>query len=216
MWTGEIQKETESKWLSRILWPDEIQMEAEPKLLPGILWTDETHCTLNSGVSECNVPGGLGFDVQGTASGGRGSTCREPRLEGLGSKCSELYLQGLRSTYSELEFDRSENIRQGQGVSERMFEFQMTNEILQRLTKNNDAAERATATKWTWGGTCGETTPRWTHAVTMWDLYVGKKGQGRPRLRWSDMFAKYAEKQWSMTAKNRVLWKELEKVMVSR
>ncbi|KAJ4428367.1 hypothetical protein ANN_24386 [Periplaneta americana] len=49
----------------------------------------------------------------------------------------------------------------------------------------------------------------------MWDPYVGKRGQGRPRLRWSDMFDKEEGKQWSRTAKNRVLWKELGKVMFS-
>ncbi|KAJ4442495.1 hypothetical protein ANN_04081 [Periplaneta americana] len=94
---------------------------------------------------------------------------------------------------------------------------QNDNEILQRLTNTTDAAERATATKWTWVG--GEHVARlhqtrWTHAVTMWDLYVGKRGQGRPRLRWSDMFTKEVRKQWSRTAKNRVLWKELEKIIV--
>ncbi|KAJ4446472.1 hypothetical protein ANN_13168 [Periplaneta americana] len=42
-----------------------------------------------------------------------------------------------------------------------------------------------------------------------------KRGQGRPRLRWSDMFTREAGKQWSRTAKNRVLWKELGKVIIT-
>ncbi|XP_069705586.1 uncharacterized protein [Periplaneta americana] len=50
----------------------------------------------------------------------------------------------------------------------------------------------------------------------MWDPYVGKRGQGRPRLRWSDMFTREAGKQWSRTAKNRVLWRELGKIIVNR
>ncbi|KAJ4427534.1 hypothetical protein ANN_25182 [Periplaneta americana] len=62
------------------------------------------------------------------------------------------------------------------------------------------------------GGTCGETTTEkmdpCSHDV---GPYVGKRGQGRPRLRWSDMFTREAGKQWSRTAKNRVLWKELGK-----
>ncbi|KAJ4428066.1 hypothetical protein ANN_24080 [Periplaneta americana] len=57
---------------------------------------------------------------------------------------------------------------------------------------------------------------KWTHAVTIWDPYVGKRGQGRPRLRWSDMCTKEEGKQWSRTAKNRVLWKELGKLIVNR
>ncbi|KAJ4437189.1 hypothetical protein ANN_17324 [Periplaneta americana] len=93
------------------------------------------------------------------------------------------------------------------------------NETLQRLTNTTVAAERATGTKWTWGrrGHVARLHQiRWTHAVTMWDSYVGKRGQGRPRLRWSDKFTKEAGKQWSRTAKNRVLWKELGKVIVNR
>ncbi|KAJ4428492.1 hypothetical protein ANN_24529 [Periplaneta americana] len=72
----------------------------------------------------------------------------------------------------------------------------MTNETLQRLTNTTDAEERATATKWTWGRHVARLhQTRWTRAITMWDPYVGKRGQGRPRLRWSDMFTKEAGKQ---------------------
>ncbi|KAJ4449935.1 hypothetical protein ANN_01342 [Periplaneta americana] len=88
----------------------------------------------------------------------------------------------------------------------------MTNETLQRLTNTTDVAERATATNWTWEGDMWRDQKRWIHAVTMWNPYVGKRGQGILRFRWSDMFAREAGKQWSRTAKNRVLWKELGKI----
>ena len=85
-----------------------------------------------------------------------------------------------------------------------------TNETLQKLANIPDAAERAMRTKWKWGGHVARLhQARWTHVTTMWDPYTGKRGQGRPRLRWSDMFRKLVGKQWSTKAKDRTLWKEL-------
>ncbi|KAJ4440128.1 hypothetical protein ANN_08266 [Periplaneta americana] len=56
---------------------------------------------------------------------------------------------------------------------------------------------------------------KWAHAVTIWDPYVGKRGQEDHGSDGLTCFIKEAGKQWSRTAKNRVLWKELGMVIRS-
>ena len=88
----------------------------------------------------------------------------------------------------------------------------MTNETLQKLTDTSDAIEWARTMKWKWGGHVARLhQSRWTYAATMWDPYIGKRGQGRPRLRWADVFRKTTDKLWTRKAKDRKLWKELGK-----
>ncbi|PSN38170.1 hypothetical protein C0J52_14550 [Blattella germanica] len=66
--------------------------------------------------------------------------------------------------------------------------------------------------KWKWGVHVARLQPeRWAHAATIWDPYTGKRGRGRPRRRWADMFIAGAGKQWTRLARDRKKWKELEK-----
>ena len=58
------------------------------------------------------------------------------------------------------------------------------NEKLHSLSSNTDVLERATKLKYKWGGHVARLHPEtWAHVATMWDLYMGKRGQGRPRRR---------------------------------
>ncbi|KAJ4431931.1 hypothetical protein ANN_20539 [Periplaneta americana] len=71
-----------------------------------------------------------------------------------------------------------------------------------------DAAERATATKWTWGDMWRDYVRRDGPIQSRWDPYVGKRGQGRPRLRWSDMFTKEMAPNFSteIPPPTRLIW----------
>lgn len=88
----------------------------------------------------------------------------------------------------------------------------ISNDTLRSLSSDADALERAMKLKWKWGGHVARLQPeRWAHAATIWDPYTGKRGRGRPRRRWADMFIAGAGKQWSRLARDRKKWKELEK-----
>ena len=52
---------------------------------------------------------------------------------------------------------------------------------------------------------------RWTQWMTMWDLRIGRRTAGRPKMRWADNFKKTAGMQWSTQARNRATWKALER-----
>ena len=52
---------------------------------------------------------------------------------------------------------------------------------------------------------------RWTHKLTMWDPREGRRNVGRQRTRWAVQLKRLAGDQWSRSAKDSVLWKELEK-----
>ena len=52
---------------------------------------------------------------------------------------------------------------------------------------------------------------RWTHKLTMWDPREGRRNVGQQRMRWADQLKRLAGDQWSRSAKDTVLWKELEK-----
>jgi hypothetical protein len=45
----------------------------------------------------------------------------------------------------------------------------------------------------------------------MWDPKEGRRNVGRQRTRWADQLKRLAGDQWSRSAKDSVLWKELEK-----
>ena len=45
----------------------------------------------------------------------------------------------------------------------------------------------------------------------MWDPREGRRNMGRKRTRLADQLKRLAGDQWSEIAKDRVLWKELEK-----
>ena len=47
-------------------------------------------------------------------------------------------------------------------------------------SSNKDVLEKATKLKWKWGGHVAKLHPDiWAHEATMWDPYMGKRGQER-------------------------------------
>ncbi|PSN53389.1 hypothetical protein C0J52_03819 [Blattella germanica] len=71
--------------------------------------------------------------------------------------------------------------------------------------------------KWKWGDNVARLQPeRWAHAATIWDPYTRKRGRGRPRRRWVDMFIAGARKQWSRLARDRKKVERTRKIILIR
>ena len=47
----------------------------------------------------------------------------------------------------------------------------------------------------------------------MWDPREGRRNVGRQRTKWAGQLKRLAGDQWSKSAKDRVLWKELKKTL---
>ena len=61
----------------------------------------------------------------------------------------------------------------------------VSNARLQNITATVSIGQRATATKWKWGGHVARLKDdRWAQVTTMWDPYGRKRTPGRPRRRW--------------------------------
>ena len=85
-------------------------------------------------------------------------------------------------------------------------------EDLRRSTGMRDASILAERLKWKWSGHVARMdNNRWTHKLTVWDPREGRRNVGRQRTRWADQLKRLAGDPWSRSAKDRVLWKELEK-----
>ena len=75
-----------------------------------------------------------------------------------------------------------------------------------------DASNLAEKLKWKWRGHVARMdNDRWTHKLTMSDPSEGRRNVGRQQTRWADQLKRLSGDQWSRSAKDRVLWKELEK-----
>ena len=75
-----------------------------------------------------------------------------------------------------------------------------------------DASNLAERLKSKWSGHVARMDKnRWTDKLTMWDPRKGRRNVGRQRTRWAEQPKRLAGDQWSRSAENRVLWKELEK-----
>lgn len=86
----------------------------------------------------------------------------------------------------------------------------ISNIALQKITATKNIAQKALQTKWTWGGhVARQQQGRWAREITMWDPYIGKRTQGRPRRRWADTFKQKLGGHWSTIARNRNKWKLL-------
>ena len=90
-------------------------------------------------------------------------------------------------------------------------------EDLGKSTGMRDASNLAERLKWKWSGHVARMdNKRWTNKLTMLDPREGRRNVGRQRTRWADQLKRLAGDQWSRSAKDRVLWKELEKTLVCR
>ena len=81
----------------------------------------------------------------------------------------------------------------------------------QLCTGMRDASNLAERLKWKWSSHVARMDNRWTYKLTMWDPREGRRNVGLQRTRWADHLKRLAGDQWSRSAKDRVLWKELEK-----
>ena len=85
-------------------------------------------------------------------------------------------------------------------------------EDLRRSTGMRDASNLAERLKWKWNGHVARMdNNRWTHKLTMWDPREDRRNVVRQRTTWADQLKRLAGDQWSRSAKDRVLWKNLEK-----
>ena len=85
----------------------------------------------------------------------------------------------------------------------------ISNARLQNITATVSIGQRATATKWKWGGHVARLKDdRWAQVTTMWDPYAGKRTPGRPR-RWADYFMQQLGVHWSSVARQRSVWRQL-------
>ena len=86
----------------------------------------------------------------------------------------------------------------------------ISNVRLQNIKAMVSIGQRATATKWKWGGHVARLKDdRWVQVTTMWDPYAGKRTPGRPRRRWADYFKQQLGVHWSSVARHRSVWREL-------
>ena len=84
----------------------------------------------------------------------------------------------------------------------------MTNAWIREKTKVTDVAKKVASLKWNWAGhiaRCQDS--RWTKKILEWRPWTGRRGVGRPPMRWSDDVGRYAGRDWMRTAQDRELWK---------
>ncbi|KAJ4451210.1 hypothetical protein ANN_02670 [Periplaneta americana] len=68
------------------------------------------------------------------------------------------------------------------------------NATLYQLADTQDITHAAITSKWKWGGHVARLPgDRWAYRATMWDPWIGRRLQGRPRRRWADFFKEQAE-----------------------
>ena len=61
--------------------------------------------------------------------------------------------------------------------------------------------------KWKWGGHVARMDKRRrVQSTSVWDVRLGKTGNGRPKTQWADTFER-ATGKWSRRAKNRRNWR---------
>ncbi|KAJ4436701.1 hypothetical protein ANN_16833 [Periplaneta americana] len=69
---------------------------------------------------------------------------------------------------------------------------------------SENITQKALITKWKWGGhVARQQQGRRARETTMWDPYIGRRTQGRPRRRWADTFKQQLGGNWSTIARNR-------------
>ncbi|KAJ4431622.1 hypothetical protein ANN_20221 [Periplaneta americana] len=86
----------------------------------------------------------------------------------------------------------------------------VSNTALQKITASENITEKALITKWKWGGhVARQQQGRWARETTMWDPYIGRRTQGRPRRRWADTFKQQLGGNWSDIARNRNEWRQI-------
>jgi hypothetical protein len=74
-----------------------------------------------------------------------------------------------------------------------------------------DPSNLAERLKWKWSGHVARMdNNRWTHKLTMWDPREDRRTWGDNG---QDGLKRLADDQWSRSAKDRVLWNELEKTL---
>ena len=62
--------------------------------------------------------------------------------------------------------------------------------------------------------TCGDATSNKMGTCIQRGTHIERRGQGRPKLRWANIFVKESSKKWSKIAKDRREWKTIEKRLV--
>ncbi|KAJ2944653.1 hypothetical protein O0L34_g4008 [Tuta absoluta] len=78
-------------------------------------------------------------------------------------------------------------------------------------TKVKDISVCIRKLKWKWAGHMArDKTGKWTRDVIQWYPRNGKRGRGRPYIRWDDDLKKVAGSQWMRKAQDRKTWKEME------
>lgn len=83
------------------------------------------------------------------------------------------------------------------------------NTTLRSKTGIVDVGRKAAKLKWDWAGhVCRMHRERWANVATKWHPRGGRRGRGRPRIRWSDDLRTFNRK-WSEKANNRDLWKNM-------
>ncbi|KAJ4445318.1 hypothetical protein ANN_07123 [Periplaneta americana] len=86
----------------------------------------------------------------------------------------------------------------------------VSNTALQKITASENITQKALITKWKWGGhVARQQQGRWARETTMWDPYIGRRTQGRPRRRWADTFKQQPGGNWSTIARNRNEWRQI-------
>ncbi|KAJ4451868.1 hypothetical protein ANN_03346 [Periplaneta americana] len=74
----------------------------------------------------------------------------------------------------------------------------------------------AESLKWKWGGHVTRMDHRrWTHRLTLWDPWIGRRRVGRQTTRCADFFKKKAGAHWTSSTRDRQLWRNLEATVLS-
>ena len=83
-------------------------------------------------------------------------------------------------------------------------------EWIREQTRVKDILVEIKKKKWVWAGhVMRRQDNRWSLRVTEWIPREGKRGRGRPKVRWADEIKKFAGIKWSQLAQDRDNWRSM-------
>lgn len=90
------------------------------------------------------------------------------------------------------------------------------NEVIRHQTKIQDIITTIDKLKWQWAGHVMRIKDqRWTKLTTEWIPRDGRRGVGRPLMRWSDELRAFHPLWWRF-AHNRAAWNKMAKIFIAQ
>lgn len=87
---------------------------------------------------------------------------------------------------------------------------------IRKMTQLKDAVSFAKQQKWTWAGHLQRRDDnRWAKKIENW-IPSGRRGLGRPKVRWKDDIEEHASFLWRRKSQRREAWRNLGKSYVAK